>query len=79
MGDAELTRSGFYNHFKSKEELFAAAVSTFLTGRGAQWRADAGIEVERLCLMSMGALQEMKKIDRRFSIAPMMDCTTKSA
>lgn len=44
MAEAELTRGGFYNHFKSKEELFAAAVSSFLMGRGAQWRAGAGID-----------------------------------
>jgi TetR/AcrR family transcriptional regulator, transcriptional repressor for nem operon len=43
MEAAELTRGGFYNHFKNKEELFAAAVSSFLMGRGAQWRAEAGI------------------------------------
>lgn len=44
MEDAGLTRGGFYNHFQGKEELFAAAVSSFLMGRGAQWRADAGID-----------------------------------
>ncbi|MGE0047089.1 MAG: TetR/AcrR family transcriptional regulator [Hyphomonadaceae bacterium] len=44
MEEAGLTRGGFYNHFRSKEELFAAAVSSFLMGRGAQWRADAGID-----------------------------------
>ncbi len=44
MEAAKLTRGGFYNHFGSKEELFAAAVSSFLRGRGAQWRADAGID-----------------------------------
>jgi len=44
MEDAELTRGGFYNHFRSKEELFAAAVSSFLMGRGAKWRAEAGID-----------------------------------
>lgn len=43
MAEAQLTRGGFYNHFKSKEELFAAAVSSFLMGRGAEWRAEAGI------------------------------------
>lgn len=43
MADAKLTRGGFYNHFKTKEELFAAAVSSFLMGRGAQWRTEAGI------------------------------------
>jgi AcrR family transcriptional regulator len=44
MRDAKLTRGGFYNHFESKEELFAAAVSSFLMGRGARWRAEAGID-----------------------------------
>ena len=44
MADAKLTRGGFYNHFKNKEELFAAAVSSFLMGRGAQWRAEAGVD-----------------------------------
>ncbi|MGQ0534210.1 MAG: TetR/AcrR family transcriptional regulator [Caulobacteraceae bacterium] len=47
MADAKLTRGGFYNHFKSKEELFAAAVTSFLMGRGAQWRSDAGIDPSR--------------------------------
>jgi AcrR family transcriptional regulator len=47
MADAKLTRGGFYNHFKNKEELFAAAVSSFLMGRGAQWRADQGIDAMR--------------------------------
>lgn len=47
MADAELTRGGFYNHFGSKEELFAAAVSSFLMGRGAEWRAEAGINPGR--------------------------------
>ncbi len=44
MAQAGLTRGGFYNHFKSKEELFAAAVECFLRGRGAQWRAAAGVD-----------------------------------
>lgn len=44
MESAQLTHGGFYNHFRGKEELFAAAVSSFLMGRGAQWRAEAGID-----------------------------------
>jgi AcrR family transcriptional regulator len=44
MAEAQLTRGGFYNHFGSKEELFAAAVGSFLMGRGAQWRAAAGVD-----------------------------------
>jgi AcrR family transcriptional regulator len=48
MTKAGLTRGGFYNHFKNKEALFSAAVSGFLTGRGATWRSDAGVEPEAL-------------------------------
>jgi AcrR family transcriptional regulator len=44
MNNAGLTHGGFYNHFKSKEELYGAAVSSFLMGRGAQWRAEAGVD-----------------------------------
>lgn len=44
MQAAELTRGGFYHHFRNKEELFAAAVASFLRGRGARWRAQAGID-----------------------------------
>mgnify|MGYP003657217863 FL=1 len=43
MERAGLTRGGFYNHFKSKDDLFAAAVDSFLMGRGARWRTEAGV------------------------------------
>ncbi|MDP3746311.1 MAG: TetR/AcrR family transcriptional regulator [Phenylobacterium sp.] len=43
MEAASLTRGGFYNHFRNKQELFAAAVSSFLMGRGARWRSEAGV------------------------------------
>ncbi len=43
MEAASLTRGGFYHHFRNKQELFAAAVSNFLMGRGARWRAAAGV------------------------------------
>ncbi|ABQ35504.1 TetR/AcrR family transcriptional regulator [Bradyrhizobium sp. BTAi1] len=43
MEAASLTRGGFYGHFRNKQELFAAAVASFLMGRGARWRAEAGV------------------------------------
>ena len=46
MENAGLTRGGFYNHFRSKEELYESAVSSFLMGRGAQWRKEAGVDPE---------------------------------
>ena len=48
MTKAGLTRGGFYNHFKNKEELFSEAVDSFLMGRGAKWREDAGIDMTDL-------------------------------
>lgn len=47
MAEAGLTRGGFYSHFESKEKLFAAAVSSFLHGRGARWRSEAGVDPSR--------------------------------
>lgn len=44
MEAASLTRGGFYHHFRNKEELFGVAVSGFLSGRGARWRAEAGVD-----------------------------------
>ncbi|PHS37069.1 MAG: TetR family transcriptional regulator [Robiginitomaculum sp.] len=44
MKAAGLTRGGFYNHFKNKEDLYSEAVSSFLMGRGLKWRTDAGID-----------------------------------
>lgn len=48
MNGANLTRGGFYNHFKNKEALYAETVSSFLMGRGAEWRSDAGIDLQNL-------------------------------
>lgn len=44
MQRAGLTRGGFYSHFESKEALFAAAVDSFLMGRGKEWRDWGGID-----------------------------------
>lgn len=44
METVGLTRGGFYNHFKSKQDLYAEAVASFLNGRGKQWRDDAGVD-----------------------------------
>ncbi len=44
MEQAGLTRGGFYSHFANKEALFAAAVDSFLMGRGKDWRDWGGID-----------------------------------
>ncbi len=46
MEAAGLTRGGFYNHFESKEKLYGEAVLSFLMGRGAEWREDAGVDTD---------------------------------
>ena len=48
MAKAGLTRGGFYKHFKSKDALFGVAVESFLQGRGAVWRKEAGIDPTNL-------------------------------
>lgn len=47
MAEAGLTRGGFYAHFPNKEALFAEATRSFLHGRGAQWRSEAGVDPVR--------------------------------
>lgn len=44
MADAGLTRGGFYNHFSSKEDLYAEAVGEILNCDPDQWKV-AGIDV----------------------------------
>lgn len=46
MDAAGLTRGGFYNHFKNKQALYGEAVASFLMGRGAQWRTEAGVNMQ---------------------------------
>ncbi len=46
MAAVGLTRGGFYNHFRNKEELYAEAVASFLSGRGKKWRDEAGVHPE---------------------------------
>jgi TetR/AcrR family transcriptional regulator, transcriptional repressor for nem operon len=48
MHAAGLTRGGFYSHFANKEALFAAAVDSFLMGRGKDWRDWGGIDPTEL-------------------------------
>lgn len=44
MDEAGLTRGGFYNHFRNKDQLYAEAVASFLNGRGKAWRDEAGVD-----------------------------------
>lgn len=48
MAKAGMTRGGFYKHFKSKKALYGVAVESFLMGRGAVWREEAGIDPTNL-------------------------------
>ncbi|MBX2806252.1 MAG: TetR/AcrR family transcriptional regulator [Hyphomicrobiales bacterium] len=46
MAGVGLTRGGFYNHFRNKNELYAETVASFLNGRGKTWRDEAGVDPE---------------------------------
>ena len=48
MKQAGLTRGGFYAHFENKEQLFGLAMQSFLHGRGARWRNEAGVDLSQL-------------------------------
>lgn len=48
MAKASMTRGGFYKHFKRKEALYSVAVESFLMGRGAVWRNEAGSDPSNL-------------------------------
>jgi len=52
MKNVGLTRGGFYKHFDSKDALYAQAVSSFLNGRGAQMRAEAGVDLTKVGLQT---------------------------
>lgn len=56
MEGVGLTRGGFYNHFKNKEELYAEAVASFLNGRGKTWREEAGVKAENGGLQTVRAM-----------------------
>lgn len=47
MADAGLTRGGFYNHFATKEELYAEAVGEILKCDPSQWKV-AGVDIGAL-------------------------------
>lgn len=68
MARAGLTRGGFYAHFESKETLFAAAVDSFLTGRGLAWRNDAGVDPAR-----REAEMARRMVDSYLSVAHLND------
>lgn len=51
MAEAGLTRGGFYNHFESKDQLYAAAVASFSACNPFRARLDPGTEPARLAHM----------------------------
>ncbi len=56
MEGVGLTRGGFYNHFKNKEELYAEAVASFLNGQGKTWREEVGVKAENGGLQTVRAM-----------------------
>ncbi len=51
MAEAGLTRGGFYNHFSSKDQLYAAAVASFSSCNPFAARVDRSVEPAALARM----------------------------
>ena len=51
MADAGLTRGGFYNHFSSKDQLYAEAVASFSTCNPFAQKVDRSMDAMKLAYM----------------------------
>jgi len=76
MAEAGLTRGGFYNHFKTKEELFAEAVTSYITcGPGERWEGiefDAGATGRVFARQIVNAYLSRQHLDDVDSHCPMI-------
>lgn len=83
MAQANLTRGGYYAHFSNKEELFAEATASFLSGRGAEWRREAGIDpLAREAIMArrmVDAYLSRRHLDDRDGQCPLIAYATDAA
>ena len=65
---AALTRGGFYNHFKTKDELYAETLTAFANGRqeqGCETASRCGPEVARQVFNHYVSRQHLENLDRQ--------------
>ena len=68
MAAAGLTRGGFYNHFKTKDELYAETLTAFANGRqeqGCETASRCGPEVARQVFNHYVSRQHLENLDRQ--------------
>lgn len=75
MQHAGMTRGAFYNHFKSKAELYSQAVSTAARAASQQLITQQGLELERLV---EGYLQQKKEHQNLCPLAFLINDITQS-
>jgi AcrR family transcriptional regulator len=83
MSEAGLTRGGFYNHFGTKEELYAEAIAQFIRNDPAEgWRSagfDPSAQGAALAQMIVSAYLSRDHFDDRDGSCPMVGLPSDTA
>jgi AcrR family transcriptional regulator len=82
MGDAGLTRGGFYNHFETKEELYAEAIRQFICDGPEAWQRayiDASAQGPELAKMIVDAYLSKEHFEDRDGSCPMIGLPSDAA
>src|SRR5262249_58698300 len=82
MADAGLTRGGFYNHFGTKEELYAEAIRQFLSDGPEAWQrayVDPSARGPRFARMIVDAYLSKEHFEDRDGSCPMIGLPSDTA
>jgi AcrR family transcriptional regulator len=83
MSEAGLTRGGFYNHFGTKEELYAEAIAQFIRNDPAEaWRSagfDSSAQRAALAQLIVSAYLSRDHFDDRDGSCPMVGLPSDTA
>ncbi|HEX4597682.1 MAG TPA: TetR/AcrR family transcriptional regulator, partial [Burkholderiaceae bacterium] len=82
MADAGLTRGGFYNHFETKEELYAEAIRQFICDGPEAWQRayiDASAQGPELAKMIVDAYLSKEHFEDRDGSCPMIGLPSDAA
>jgi AcrR family transcriptional regulator len=72
MADAGLTRGGFYNHFDTKEELYAEVVASVLSCEAASWSDREARNQTNIARLFISAYLSQAHLDDRDGSCPLM-------
>jgi AcrR family transcriptional regulator len=82
MAEAGLTRGGFYNHFETKEELYAEAIRQFICDGPEAWQRryiDASAQGPELAKMIVDAYLSKEHFEDRDGSCPMIGLPSDAA